>query len=365
MKDKPRILIIDDEEVMCDSCRQVCRKEGYSVETALNGEKGIKKTIEKKPDLVLIDLKMPGMNGIEVLERIKDINPGIVPIIITGYATIDSAVKAMKLGAYDYIPKPFTPEELREITRKGLEKRKQIAEKNRLRKTKEKFISMITHQLKTPLAAVVEYIEVLLGGYTGAINQEQHEILNRSKIRLEELLNLIKDWLKLSGISREKLQDRMKPVSINEVISDSLDAVREQADNKNIKVNINTDDNLPLIQGEKKMLNQLFINLLENGITYNKNDGKLEVTSEIKNDSLIVHIKDTGMGIPEDKIPYIFEQFYRVEDIAGKNNGGSGLGLSIADKIARAHSGKINVKSKIGEGSTFSVRLPLNNKEDK
>ena len=132
-----KILIIDDEEVILDSCSQILEGSGHSVTTTSNGDQGLKLLEEIKPDLVLLDLKMPGISGMEVLEKIISFDPTIVTVIITGYATVDSAVEAMKKGAYDFLPKPFTPDEFRMVIRRGLERRKLILEAISLRKEKE------------------------------------------------------------------------------------------------------------------------------------------------------------------------------------------------------------------------------------
>ena len=120
LEKKPVILVIDDEETMRDSCCQILLKEGLLTETAEDGSIGLEKVKETKPDLVLIDLKMPGVNGMEVLEKTKEIDPNIITVVITGYATVESAVEAMKKGAYDFLPKPFTPDQLRKLLRIAL-----------------------------------------------------------------------------------------------------------------------------------------------------------------------------------------------------------------------------------------------------
>jgi two-component system sensor histidine kinase/response regulator len=120
----PRILIIDDEEVVLDSCKQILRKENYVISTVSNGDLGLEVLPEFEPDLVFVDLKMPGLSGLEVLNKIKGIDPNIVTIVITGYSTVASAIDSMKNGAYDFLPKPFTPEEFRMITHRGIERRK-------------------------------------------------------------------------------------------------------------------------------------------------------------------------------------------------------------------------------------------------
>src|SRR3990172_6515279 len=155
MDDKFKVLIIDDEEVVLDSCSQILENDDYQIATAMDGSLGLKLVEEYQPDLVFVDLKMPGISGFEVLEKIRETDQTIVTIVITGYATVSSAVEAMKSGAYDFLPKPFTPDEFRLITKRGAEKRRLVLETIALRKEKEllreHFAAIVSHELKTPL----------------------------------------------------------------------------------------------------------------------------------------------------------------------------------------------------------------------
>lgn len=355
---KNKILIIDDEESICDACSEVYIKDGHKVEIAKDGETGLKKVIEFNPDIVLVDLKMPGISGMEVLEELKKTNPDIVSIVITGYATIDSAVEVMKKGAFDFLPKPFTPDELRVITNRAIEKRESIKELNRFQKMREAFISMVSHQLKTPLVAVRQYLEVILGGMTGEINEEQKEILDRSKIRIDGLLKLIKDWLNLSRIDENKIVDKLRPIKLYPIINKILDLLKLKAEEKNVSINIDIPENLPMISGDSESLEQAFLNLIDNGIRFNKEGGSLSIKAKSEDEIIVVDISDTGIGIQKEKIPYIFEQFYQVKDNKIQNIEGTGLGLSIVKKIIDAHTGTVNIESEPGKGSTFSVILP-------
>jgi DNA-binding NtrC family response regulator len=147
MKNKSKILIIDDEEVVLDSCTQILAGGDYEILTTQDGTSGLKLVEEFKPDLIYVDLKMPGLSGFDVLEQLSDLDPTVVAIVITGYATISSAIDAMKKGAYDFLPKPFTPDEFRIITQRGLEKRRLILETIALRREKE----MLREQKRTCL----------------------------------------------------------------------------------------------------------------------------------------------------------------------------------------------------------------------
>ena len=155
------VLVIDDERAMRDACCQALGRDGYKTEAAENAETGLQKARQVKPDVVLVDLKMPGMGGMEVLEKIPDIDANIVSIVITGYATIESAVEAMKRNAYDFLPKPFTPDHLRIVIQRGLEKRRLSIEREQLQQEKEimkrNFVTLVSHQLRSPLTSVKQY----------------------------------------------------------------------------------------------------------------------------------------------------------------------------------------------------------------
>jgi len=354
------ILVIDDEESMCDSCSQVYLKEGYLVDTALDGVNGLQKVRELKPDLVLVDLKMPGISGMEVLEEIRKIDPDIVSIVITGYSTIESAVEAMKKGAYDFLPKPFTPNELRLITKRALERRRLIIETNCLREEKERmkemFISMVSHQLKSPLVAVQQYFEVILLGIAGEVTEEQRRMLERSKIRIDELIKLIKDWLNFAKIDVNKIADELKPINLAPIIAKVLDLMKTSASQKSITLKMDIPKTLPMVICNEEALEQVFLNLIENGIKYNKEKGCVIVKAKTENGYVAVEVCDTGIGIPEKEIPFICEQFYQIKK--NKKTDGTGLGLSIVKRIVKTHSGSIKIKSEIGKGTTFTILLP-------
>ena len=160
-----RVVVIDDDNAMRLSCRQILGRMGLAVETYSDGAQGLAGVAREKPGLVVVDLKMPGLSGLEVLCRIHEIDPSIVVVVITGYATIDTAIEAMKAGAYDFLPKPFAPDQLRVIVSRALERRRLAAESRRLEVEREmlkrRFVSFVSHQLKSPLAAIHQYLDLI------------------------------------------------------------------------------------------------------------------------------------------------------------------------------------------------------------
>jgi signal transduction histidine kinase len=359
---KEAVLVIDDEESMRDACFQILTRDGYNVTGAGDGVAGFGLVRDMKPDLVLVDLKMPGMSGMDVLEKIRDIDPGIICVVITGYATISSAVESMKRGAYDFLPKPFTPDELRIIVKRGMEKRKLILEAAYLREEKErmreKFVSLVSHQLKTPLTSVQQYLESILSGAVGKTNPQQEKVFHRISERISGLLTLIDKWLSLSRIEAGKLVDKFTSVSLTPILKETVELMSPLAKNKNVFLITELPEQDCVIKGDNEMLKQAFTNLIDNGIKYNLENGRVVVKLTGDQTHFIVDISDTGIGIPGEALPFIFDEFFRVDNSDTYAMGGSGLGLSIVRKIIEAHSGLIKVDSEIGNGSKFSVFLP-------
>jgi len=362
MPKKSTILVIDDEETMCDACQQVLNKSGYHTETSADGADGLRKVREFPPDLVLVDLKMPGISGMEVLEKIGKIDSTIISIVITGYATIESAVEAMKRGAYDFLPKPFTPDELRIIIKRGLGRRELVLESLSLRREKEKieknFISMVSHELRRPLIDVQEYLEVVRGGIVGRLTQPQKGMLEKASGQINTLLVLTKDWLDMSRIEAGRMLENLEPLDLSQILHKTVDLLREKIKNKKITLEVNIPAHLPLIKGEKLSIERVFTNLLRNAIGYNREEGRISVKAKEEGECVVIEVSDTGIGIPQKDIPFIFDEFFRVKNRKTQHITGSGLGLSIVKKIVEAHRGSMEVRSEEGKGSTFTVFLP-------
>ena len=359
---KPLVLVIDDEETMRDSCSQILLKTNFRVETAEDGMVGLQKIKDFGPDLVLVDLKMPGISGFDVLERLKSLDPHIIPIVITGYATIDSAVEAMKKGAYDFLPKPFSPEELRIIIRRAYERRKLLIEAETLRKEKklleEHFITMVSHQLRSPLIAIQQYFEVILSEIVGPVDEKIKEMIFKARDRMEGLLHLINDWLDLSRINQGQIVDKFKTLDIQKTLGAVFEFMRPLAQESSVALEMTRTPGSVLVLGDEETLEQVFTNLISNAIKYNKPGGRVQVSLKESSGFIAVEVEDTGIGIGKEHLPFIFDQFYQVSRGRGEKIKGTGLGLSIAKKIVEAHNGTLDVSSEPGVGSTFTVCLP-------
>ena len=367
MRNQNKILIIDDEEVVRESCIEILREDYNFIETASNGQTGLKKIEEFKPDLIFVDLKMPGLSGLEILERITQIDPTIVSVVITGYATVSSAVEAMKKGAYDFLPKPFTPDEFRLITQRALEKRKLVLETIALRREKEifreNFITIVSHELKAPLNAIQQNLIVLLGGLLGNLEFEQRFKLERMKLRIDSLLRLIHTWLKISSMDIRQIRGKFQPLEIHPLIDKAVENVQSFAESKKIEISKEISKPISMIYGEEGTLLEALTNVIDNAIKYSPSKGDVLINAIEENTNILISVSDTGIGISKNDLPFLFDDFFRAQADQNKEEG-CGLGLAITKRIIEAHFGTIQVMSEPGEGSTFTISLPVYKKEE-
>jgi len=285
-------------------------------------------------------------------------------VVITGYATIDTAVEAMKSGAYDFLPKPFSPEELRLIVNRALERHRLTVESHRSEMEREilkrRFITFVSHQLQTPLVAIHQYLDVLkrLGDTEEAVARRQ-EWLDRCLKRTEELQAIIKDWLTLASMEGGLLARQRVKVDLKPVILGILKTYEEMAAADRVSLQAGFPEEPCLVSGDRNCLTVLFDNLIVNAIKYNKPDGNVTVSASLAAGEVEISVSDTGIGVPEKYRPLLFGEFFRVKGGAAKRTSGTGLGLAICKKIVTESGGTISLESEVNAGSTFRVRLPL------
>ncbi|MBN2284164.1 MAG: hybrid sensor histidine kinase/response regulator [Deltaproteobacteria bacterium] len=354
------ILIIDDEESIRDGCRQALEKMGYSVISTGDGQEGIKLAREKQPDVAYVDLKLPGISGMDIIEILSRELPDLVLIVVTGYASIVSAVESMKKGAYDYLPKPFTPDQLRAVTRRALEHRDLKVEALKLKEEKEEiqrnFITFVSHEMRSPLVTIQQYIESLKVVAGECLGEQERQIIDRIEKRIQNLEDLVEHWLDISRIEKGTLIQK-EPVSLAGIIQRSVDEMMPLSERRGIVLHSTIPPDLPKVIGDAESLIRVLINIIGNATKYTPSGGTISIAADHDELYVTVAITDTGIGIPQDKIPFIFEPFYRAKGNED-NYRGSGLGLTFCKRIMEAHRGMIEVTSKEGEGSTFLLRFP-------
>ncbi len=267
----------------------------------------------------------------------------------------------MKCGAYDFLPKPFSPDELRIVVSRGLERRKLALETQRLELDRalmrRRFVTFVSHQLQTPLAAVHQYLDVLRqledSPDSAAKRQEWFE---RCLKRTEEMQALIRDWLTLARVEGHRLVGQCVRVDLNGILPNILSTYAELAAAGSVTLDARLPEGACPVAGEAGCLTALFDNLIVNAIKYNKPGGRVAIAVEAAPGEVVVSVADTGIGISPENRRLLFDEFFRVES-AAKKTSGTGLGLAICRRIVQELGGSISVESEVGAGSTFTVRL--------
>jgi len=343
---------------MRDACVEILQPEGFEVMTAADGPTGLELMRRHSPDLMLVDLKMPGMGGIAYLESVKAFDPDIVAIMITGYATLEVAVEAMKAGAYDFLPKPFKPADLRGVARRGIEHRSAALRFSALLHGEapptELHLAMLAHRFKAPLAVMRQCVSVVLQGYAGDISPRARGMIELVAERADQMIRFVNDWLTLSRLDQEKGIKETREVDVAEIVEDVVKRTRQ--DPWAEKITIQSSVAHTPICADRGSLAELVGNLLDNAVRYTPPGGTVTVEADATETGATVAVRDTGPGISPEDLEHIFEPFYRGH--AQKNIPGTGLGLPIVKRIAERHGGRVEVQTTLGEGSTFRVFLP-------
>lgn len=485
---KPKVLIVDDEKGLRIGTQRLLQSENYDVDTADCGMLGIKMGTENDYDLAILDLKMPDIDGISVLKEIKKARPNTVCFIATAYASYDTAIEATKLGAFTYIPKPFTPDELLRNLRAGYERRLLIIEAERLKKEREErllelafeksrlntivnsladgvfvvnkegelvlynpaavkylelneiiigekilgilptkisdllkhflgkeafenqtnsaevelkpdrelvveikcspvphpdgslagvvtvirnitemkkveyvksqFVSMVAHELKTPMAAVLGFLNIILDPNLNITPEQQKDYMGRSKNRLQGLLEMVNDLLDISRMEMKTKSRELKELSVGGIVKSTVDFLELELRKKGIAVTSVYQENIPLIRADNNEITRLFTNIIGNSIKYNKDNGTINIDVSTSGNFIVTKISDTGIGMKPEEKAKLFSEFYRIKNEHTRSISGTGLGLSIVKRIAESYSGKVEVESEYGKGSTFIVYLP-------
>jgi signal transduction histidine kinase len=348
------ILVIDDEVGMREGCRRALAPHGFQVTTAEHGAEGLQKLAEQRFDLVLLDAMMPGMGGLELLERIQAQDPDTVCVMITGYATVDLAAQAMKKGAQDFLPKPFTSDELLTAVHRGLEERHR-RQRMRLDAIESRFMLVVVHELRNPAGVIRNYLQLMRAGYVN--EDEWDEYLANLDQRAAQLLDMLDDLLELAHLKATTPPTSLKPVAVAELVEEVSHQLRPVAEAKGLEFVVKIEAR-PTMLASAAHLRSLWMNLFKNAIHYTPS-GHVRITLYEEQGQIVCSVADSGIGISTDEITRIFQEFYRSETAKADVPLGTGLGLPIVNQILRTYQGSIQVDSTPGTGSTFTVHLPL------
>ncbi len=378
MNTPTRILVVDDEVGIREGCRRVLVPQGFDVDVAENGPVGLRKLRESRYDVLLLDIMMPGMSGMEVLRQARQIDPDLICIIITGYATVELAVQAVREGAHDFIAKPFSADLLLQVVNRELERRALRKEAERVRALEEearelarakaelqkleavegRFMLSLVHILRAPVAVLQNTIQLIRQGYIPP--EEQPEMLERAETRAGELLATLDDLLLLAYLKEGIGLSRAETVSLAEALEGVLETMRPRAERRGVCLEVDVRD-APRVRANPDHLRALWSHLIDNAIRYTPSGGRVTVSlwTDLEQNLAVGAVSDTGIGIPADEIPRVFEEFYRTEEGKRMQETGTGLGLPIVRQVVETYGGNIEVESEVGRGTTFRFTLPL------
>ncbi len=494
MKPKPdgiSVLVVDDEQDLRDGSERILTRAGFHVLKASRGDEALEVLPTEKISIVLLDLKMPGMDGMEVLKHIRAMDETILVIVITGYATVETAIEAMKRGAYDFISKPFDPDQLRIVVNRAWEKiylrqeaEKLEAERKRtladldteksrvhtivehlpngvivtnakghvvlmnpafrkllnldpdvttglpvdsfipdsglcnlvmdisqgrhidfedipdyefavdndkfllakgqpvlgekkeclgavinvvdisamrvLDQLKSEFVAKVSHELRSPLSTIHEQLALVIRDMMEESTEKDQQILSRAKEKTKGLLSLIGDLLDLSRIEEGLICKDPKPLQLESILESVVDFLKTQANAKDLSLTLGLpQEPLPQITADPVALESIFGNLIANAINYTPDGGTVQVQADLAGTNLRIKVADNGFGIADEHLDKVFERFYRVKDEKTRYITGTGLGLPIVKELVDSMGGLIDLESTVGEGTTFTVLLPI------
>jgi two-component system, sensor histidine kinase and response regulator len=368
------ILIVDDEYGMRRGAERALRditvnlpdingEVRFEIRTAGSGKELEEKMNEGPTDILVLDHKLPDTTGLDILDRLNKSPLDLLIIMITAYASLDTAVAATRRGAYDFLAKPFTPEELRGAVRKAA--RHLILQRQARRLAEEKrqvrfqFISVVAHEMKAPIAAVEGYLQMIHERSIGNKLEDYDHMLDRCLIRIEGMRKLITDLLDLTSIESGQRQRTLTPIDLAEIASQAVENVKMDAERRNISIQLDVPDG-SLMEADRTEIEMIFNNLISNAVKYNRDHGKIGIAVSISGDEVRLQVQDTGIGMTQEETQRLFSDFSRIKNEKTRNILGSGLGLSTIKKLAMLYHGDISVKSKPDVGSTFTAILQKN-----
>ncbi len=372
------VLIVDDEigmrlgaeRALSDFC--FCLSDfkeeiRFRTKTAETGKQALEMLEAEEPDILILDYKLPDIHGLDILGRVLKGRRSLLTIMITAYASLEVAINATKNGAFDFLAKPFTPEELRNTVRKAsehvfLERKAQKLEEEK-RQVRFQFISVLAHELKSPLAAVENYLGIMSSHMSGNDIAAYDRMIARSMARLDGMRKLIADLLDLTHIESGQRKRTFEDLELGEIAKAAMDNAEQPAADKKVALAIVCPEPV-VFRGDREELEIVFSNLLTNAIKYNKDGGSVRLAVTRGDSGIEIRCEDTGIGMTEEESGRIFNEFSRIKNEKTKHIAGSGLGLSILKKITDLYCGTIEVKSVPDSGTTFTIKFPVKPKKE-
>ena len=376
------VAIVDDEENIRTILSDSLVAAGFEVCGFEGAEPALASLEENKPDVMVADLRMPGMNGLEMVREVRRLSPDTQVVILTGYGDMKSAVEALRLGAYDYLSKPVDIDRLTQSIRNAAERRalvlanrtllRSLEEANRL---KAEFIRGMNHEVRTPLGHILGFAQILEETLQD-LNDKQLRYFENIRAGANGLLEMFENILQFSALQSGDARVKREPFSVSMLIDDVLESYVEAGKEKRLRLEREADADM-VAEADLEMCRKILALLLDNAVKFTPEDGHVLVRADIRPEPALdggrdipddgvkaagwlhMAVVDTGEGIDPEDHERIFNLFEQVDGALNRQHQGSGLGLALALSLARGQGGTITVDSRPGAGSTFTAIIPL------
>jgi signal transduction histidine kinase len=366
-----RILVIDDETNIRTTLADFMNLSGYEADTAVDGPRGIDLLGSKRYDLVLLDLYMPGMDGIAVTEWIRETHPEIPVIVMTGHATVESSIRALRLGAYDYIQKPFTLDEIERTIGNCLEKQR-LQKRNteltllneRLReieRIKDDLLATVSHEFRTPLTAIHGFLALLESVDTSNLTAHQRQGLDAIWDNVNRLDAMIANLLVLVEAQDRSYPPILELTSLGQFFDEYRTLRRQSRLRTDYELEIDADASAASVLLDRRRFPLVLHNLLDNAFKFCREpeSARAQVRVKREKDSVSIEVSDSGIGIPETVADRVFERFTQVDMTSTREFQGAGLGLAVVKAIVAAHNGTVKIVPPTLGGTSIRLTLPL------
>jgi len=371
MEQPSAILIVEDNAAQLETLQEILRTEHLQPIGCQSGQEALA-AIQRQPvNVAILDLRLPDMDGLDVLQQLKQHNPHIKVIINTAYANMETAVAALHREAFAYVQKMGNVEELLAHVHRAFhayfeEETRMLqvanAELERVNRMKDEFLATVSHELRTPLNVILGMAEILQEQIYGPLNPKQLHAVEDIRVKGRQLLNIFQDMLELSRHQWGNASLNLKPACLKDICRIALDNLEREIRTKRVQAVFTCDDDLIVIQADDVRLSRALKHLCENAVKFTPAGGKigLEIHGDRVHGQVHVIVWDTGIGIAAEHLSHIFEPFVQVDARLSRPYEGMGLGLAVVNQIMRLHGGTLKVESTPGQGSRFMITLPWN-----
>ncbi len=364
----PKILIVDDDEVALATAGKILENCGYSIDLVQNLCEAKQRISQTEYSAVITDMNMPDAKETSAIEVLHQLKCNLEIIVVSGYGTLDVAVKCMRAGASDFLIKPVSRNELVDAIERAVG-RKEISRENvmlrGLNEMKDKFLTLVSHELRTPLTLIYGYLTILQR-QSASLSTDQVDLLQIIMKSSKQLINIVNNIQTIAQADSGEMKIHVQSVLPRKLLADVLAEMKASISQRNLDIQLEAGKELEPFAGDPIRLHQVISELVQNSIRNTEDGGRIILGTFKRGEKIILWVRDTGIGIPAEEQSKIFEPFYEVADVKQHTSsnsrfggGGIGIGLPLVRRVVEAHGGTIELDSTPGRGTTIELFMPV------